>query len=65
MSNLRSRSEDIAQARDLEVREYMEQVDAQNHPVTTLKPLHGNRPGSWAQSPDKMLLAVLLQDFSA
>lgn len=48
MSNLLSRPEDVAQVRDLEVREYMEQVDAQNHPVTSLKALH-------SQLPDKVL----------
>lgn len=65
MSNLLSRPEDVAKVRDLEIREYMELVDAENHPVTSLRPLYGNGTGPWPQSSDKMLLAVLCQDFSA
>lgn len=56
MSNQLNRPEDVAQARDLEVREYMEQVDAPDHPVSSLKPFCDNRAGRWVQPTDNMLL---------
>lgn len=59
MSKPLARPEDIAQARDLDVHEYMEQIETQDHPVPTLKPLFDNRAGRWVQTPDNMLLSVL------
>lgn len=51
---------DVVQVRDLEVREYLEQMDPQTHPVSSLKPVYDSRKGGWFPPPDNMLLSVLL-----
>lgn len=59
MSRPLAEAEDAAQVRDLEVREYMEQMNARNHPVFSLKPLCDNKTGQWFQPPENMLVSVL------
>lgn len=59
MSRPPAEAEDAAQVRDLEVREYMEQMSTRNHPVFSHKPLCDNRTGKWFQPPDNMFVSIL------
>lgn len=47
--------EDIAQVRDLEVREYMEQMDPEDHLVSSFKPVYDSRNSRWFQPQNNML----------
>lgn len=50
--------EDVAQVRDLEVREYMEQMDPEDHLVSSLKTVYDSRKGRWFQPPDNMMFVI-------
>lgn len=56
MASLPERLENVSQARDLEVREYMEQVDPQKHPLFSHRPLCDDRTGRWVNPTDNMLV---------
>lgn len=54
MSSLINQSEDSIQARDLEVVEYMRQMDSEAHSIFSCKPLYDDRTGCWLNAPEKM-----------
>lgn len=55
MSTFPGQSESAAEARDLEIREYMEQMDIQKHEIFSHKPLFDDKTGHWLDPPDDML----------
>lgn len=56
MSSFSAEHHDAAQVRDLEVREYMEQIDGSNHPAFASGLLCDGTTGRWLQPEDNLLL---------
>lgn len=53
--------QDAAQVRDLEVREFMEQIDGSNHPALSSGLLCDSTTGRWLQPQDNLLLLAHYQ----